>query len=182
MLYVNQKLFKDLAWMNVEIKTIYPPYRKWFNSTTNKFETFKLVDEKWNEQTWEDNKPVFKPKEPNYKYHKKVYDIVIWLDKEVELDWKLGNEFTIQALGSTKIRDIAEATVAFGKVPQREDGTPEYDWEEKFLEALPWKVIVFSTKNVKKNIDGKEVEYAEFIFRDVPPTKKDDTTEEEPRF
>lgn len=170
--YINQKLLKEFAGKNVEIKKIYPSYRKWFNSVTNQWETFKIVDGKWNEEKWVDKQRVLEQREPNFKLHKKVYDIVIGIEDEMDIDGKLGKEFTVTGVGANKIKDIAETTVAFGKVPQREDGTPEYDWEDKFVDQLPWKTIIFSTKNVKKVIWDKEVEYAEFTFRDVPSVKK----------
>ncbi len=178
--YVKQKFLKALAWKNVTISKVYPAYRKWFNTTTKKPETFKLIDWVWNEEKWVDWVRTLVKWEPSFKVHKKVYDIVVKLDSpeyitvvkydkesktnvEMEIYW---DEFTFNEVGAGKIRDIAEATVAFWRVPTKDDWTPAYDWEDTFIDQLSWVSIVFSTKNVKKPIWDKEVEFAEFTFRE----------------
>ena len=186
MQYVSQKFLKLLAWKSVVISKVYPAYRKWFNSKTNKPETFKLVDWVLKEEKWVDGQRVLENREPSFKDHKKVYDIVLELEsedylkvtqydkesqsnREVELYDK---EFTFKEVWASKIRWMAEATVAFWKVPTKDDWTPAYDWEDSFIDELSWTLITFSTKNVKKKIWDKDVEFAEFTFKEWRSTPK----------
>lgn len=170
MAYANQNQLKELAGKTITIKKVFPAYRKGFNNSTKKFETFKLVNGVWNEETWVDRQRVLAPREPNFKTHKKVYDISISLDSNETVGDVTDSEFVFSGVGAKKIKDIAEATVAFGKIPQKDDGTPAYDWEEKFIDELEGKKIVFSTKNVKTTIDDKNIEYAELTFREAQPS------------
>lgn len=170
MAYANQNQLKELAGKTITIKKVFPAYRKGFNNATKKFETFKLVNWVWNQESWVEKERVLAPREPNFKTHKKVYDISITLDSSETVGDVTDDNFIFSGVGAKKIKDMAEATVAFGKIPQREDGTPEYDWEEKFIDELEWKQIVFSTKNVKTTIDDKNIEYAELTFREVKST------------
>jgi len=77
------------------------------------------------------------------------------------------------------IKGIAEATVAFGKVPTKEDGTPAYDWEDKFVDDLAWVSVTFSTKKAKMNNGEKDIEYTEYMFREVPWAKQAKKDEED---
>jgi len=191
--YLKQKDLALLAGNTVTITKVFPSYRKWWNDKAKQFETFKLVDGKWQEEKWVDGQRVLEQREPSFQLHKKVYDIVVKTDREVNItveQWNkdskmneeveiLGDEFTIKELGATKIKGIAEATVAFGKVPTKEDGTPAYDWEDKFVDDLAWVSVTFSTKKAKMNNGEKDIEYTEYMFREVPWAKQAKKDEED---
>jgi hypothetical protein len=133
--YLKQKELALLAGNTITITKVYPAYRKGWNEGNKQFETFKIVDGKWQQEKRVDGQRVLEPKEPSFQLHKKVYDIVVNTDKEINLTinkWNkdtqsnepfemLGNEFTIQELGAGKLKGIAEATVAFGKIPTKDD-------------------------------------------------------------
>lgn len=187
--YINQKYLKNLAWKIVTIEKVYPAYRKWFNPNTKKPEKFVEFDWAWHQETRENGERKLEKKEPNFKDHKKLYDIVVTLDENISMNvdkynkdmWASelvtinDNKFTFQELWAKKIRDIAEATVAFGNIPQKEDGTPAYDWEDGFIGKLSWVTIMFSTKNAKKDFWNWDVEFAEFTFKEAKkPTADDD--------
>lgn len=166
MQYLKSKFLKELAGTPVKIEKIYPPYRQFFNKKTNSGYQYVIKDGKWNKKEWKDGGFVFTEETPDYKNTNKCYDITVKLPKKVIIDWgEASDEFTFNAVSAAKIRGIAESTVAFGKVPQKEDGTPAYDWEEQFLDKLTNVVVDFSTKNVKTTIGDEEIEYAEFTFR-----------------
>ena len=170
--------------MTIQIKWISPAYRQWFNQATWKMEVFKKIDWVWHEETWakdaegKKTRSVTK-KEPSFKEHKKVYDITVKTPEEVTIEDKKWDEIIFTGLGATKIKDMAEATVAFGKVPTKDDGTPEYDREEKFLDDLIGKSIVFSTKNKKMATDPNK-EYAEFTFREGVAKKVESVDDDMP--
>jgi len=80
----------------------------------------------------------------------------------------LDTEFTIKNVSSPVIRDLFEATIAFGKVPVDKDEKPVYDWEEKFLPEC--KGISFQLTPRKAEFNGKS--YFEYTFREDKSSSK----------
>lgn len=171
MIYTYAKNLKDLAGKVIKIKEVLPAYRQQRNESTGTMTKFRQIDWVWHQENWNDKTRSLEKKEPSYKDTNKVFDIVIGTFEDVKVDGQEWNEFTIKWVTAANIKKIAEATVAFGKIPQKEDWTPAYDWEDRFLEELKDKVVIFSAKNAKT---PSWKDYAELTFKEASEPVKED--------
>lgn len=142
--------FRQLAGKTFTVTKVYAPYRSGYIKATNSMESFVLKDGERCLRTWNDEARAFDyttDKKVDYKVHKKVYDVVIECENQETITTKKGeitdNEFTIRGLSANKVGMMCAATVAFGKVPEK-DGKPVYDREEKFTQELEGQDIVFA--------------------------------------
>lgn len=143
--------FRQLAGTNFKVKEVYPHYRQAWNNTEKKMEVYTNKDGQRGLRAWDDESRTFtydNTKQPDYKIHKKVYDIVVETDKPITIENKSGREtgtsFNVRGISASKVGQMAEATVAFGKVPTDENDRKIFDWEEDFIQDLKEQTLVFS--------------------------------------
>lgn len=201
MQYINRNELSQLKWKTLTIKKIYGPKREWFNTKTNKMESFVYQVDKWMMRVWNPEKKNFELKEGgdvDYSVHKKKYDVVFNTGSEESIKVQKWNkdkkenyyedvedtDFTVQSLSFAVVWDMLAANVAFGKVPTDEEWMRVYDWEESFLSAAEETQITFDCAKAKYDINGKKWTYFEFTFArvvgdDVKEKEVEEETDEE---
>ena len=169
-----EKYFRKLGWINFKIDKIYPSYRQWFNTSINKSETFILQWDQRKQKVRDGSSFVMKDGKPDFKLHKKVFDVEITAESpiEVEVKWEKQSvtNFTI-TLAASKLAAICKATVAFGKQIPQENGRDKRDWEDEYIAMLPWTYVLFS---VSGEWLGTEYTYKEGkMFGDTSVVKEE---------
>lgn len=90
---------------------------------------------------------VMKDGKPDFKLHKKVYDVELVTEKPVSIIKKdtteEDNKFNV-TLSAHMIWDILKSTIAFGEDIPQNNGRDAFDWEEPYMEKLPGTYFMFS--------------------------------------
>lgn len=144
---IYSKEFRQLAWKTFKITKTFSPYRQWFNMNTNKMDSFVQKDWERKQKIRDGTSFVLKDGKPDFKLHKKVYDVELVTEKPVSIKKKdvteEDNQF-ITTLSAHMLWDILKATIAFGEEIPQTKGRDAFDWEEKWMEKLPGTYVVFS--------------------------------------
>lgn len=175
MVYVEKKEFYKLAWKPIEIVWLSEPYRAGYNKPAEKYETFKFVDNKRQQEVREEGQRKLIIKDVDYSIHKKVFDVSVITDEPVTVlardkDEKgnvdtVDTEFTFRKMNAYYIKQMMEATIAFGKVPEKADWSAVYDWEDEFAEKFPWTHLTFAAKKAQFNGNS----FHEYTFKEHTP-------------
>lgn len=175
-----EKYFRKLAGINFKIDKVYPSYRQGFNKALNKNETFVLQWDQRKQKVRDGSSFVMKDGKPDFKLHKKVYDVEITAESPIEVDVKWEKQsvknFTI-TLSASKLWAICKATVAFGKQIPQENGRDKRDREDEYVETLPGTYVVFAVSG-----EGLWTEYTfkeGKMFNIVEAKQEEKTVEEE---
>jgi len=184
--YISKKEFAQLKGKDIKVTKVYGPYRKGWNEGLERYETFKT----WSEDEmhiWKDGEEVAIEGKVDFKIHKKKYDIVVELEKKASVKiskWnkELGEkedltvkdtEFTVKEISATMLGDMMACGVAFGNVPEDEEGRRVFDWEEMFISALEGSVVKFATEKKDWSIGDKSGKYDAFTFVSVSNSEPD---------
>lgn len=142
-----EKYFRKLSGIDFKIDKVYPSYRQGFNKALNQNEMFVLQGDQWKQKVRDGSSFVMKDGKPDFKLHKKVFDVDIVSAKpiEVEVKWEkqMVTNFTI-TLSASKLGAICKATNAFGKDIPQENGRDKWDWEDEYIATLPGNYVIFS--------------------------------------
>jgi hypothetical protein len=88
MIKLYSKHFRTIAGTPFKIDKVFNSYRQGFNTATNKMETFVETDGKWNKKERDGEKFALTEGKPDFKAHKKVYDVSIILSKPMDFEFK----------------------------------------------------------------------------------------------
>lgn len=147
MIKIYSKHFREIAGIPFKINKIYPSYRQWFNKSTNQMEVFVQKDWEWQEKYWDWSSFQLKAWSPDFKSHKKVYDIEFILSKPKSFMFKTEekNDNVITAtLSWYMLWEMMKASVAFWQDIPQNNGRDAFDWEERYLESIVWEYLVFA--------------------------------------
>lgn len=151
--YIKASSFRQLQKSPFTIKTVYPKYQNGGIKVGDKFigRTFVYEDKKIKEKKWDDNEKKFviedfsdiKIDRDFFKTYKKVFDVVVELDKEVEIEEKRrgemvkakGTEFTIKGLGAYKLQEMLKEDFDI-EVAEDSEGRRPFDWEDDLVVKL----------------------------------------------
>jgi len=184
--YIKQNQMYKINKTDFVIDEVYPAYRQgWtvFKKWNCDFATYKKVEGEWKKEEWQkdsegNNKKVLVSGEIDMKVHKKVYDVKITLEKEIEVeayDKKakkdlpiLTTEIVIQWVGAAKVAEMVKSILE--EVPEVvERNWQEYDvfdWEEEHISKLKGKYVRAIAKKVTKDLGNWPISYYEFTFKD----------------
>lgn len=141
------KEFRQLAWKPLKLTKTFSPYRQGFNVATKKMESFVMKDGNRKEKFRDGTSFVMKDGKPDFKVHKKVYDVELVTENPVSIVKKdkteEDNKFNV-TLSAAMIWNILKSTIAFGEAIPQNNGRDAYDWEESYMEKLPGTYFMFS--------------------------------------
>lgn len=144
---IYSKEFRQLAWKPLKITKTFPSYRQGFNKNSNKMESFVMKDGNRKQKFRDWQSFVMKDGKPDFKLHKKVYDVELVTEKPVSITKKdkteEDNKFSV-TLSASMIGNILKSTIAFGEAIPQNNGRDAYDWEESYMEKLPGTYFMFS--------------------------------------
>jgi len=173
--YLRAKHFRNFSEFTIE--RVYPFYRNGGIEVDGKFQgkTFRYVDNKLQEETWDKvngkNVKTLVPVTEKiggdfFKIYKKVFDIRITTPTEITVDGKKGNCFTIESLGSFKIKEMLREDFSI-VIPMNGD-KEAFDWEDDVYKSLEGK-----TFQMKVTGAGLETKYKFKLVGDKNVVKND---------
>lgn len=144
---IYSKEFRQLAGKSIKLTKTFPSYRQGFNVITKKMESFIMKDGNRQEKFRDGTSFVMKDGKPDFKLHKKVYDVELVTENPVSITKKdtteEDNKFNV-TLSAHMIWDILKSTIAFGEDIPQDKGRDKFDWEESYMEKLPGTYFMFS--------------------------------------
>ena len=170
---IYSKQLREIAWTSFKVAKIYPSYRQAFNPTTKQQETFIMKDGKWFEKFWQDGKANLKEGKPDFKFHKKVYDVEFELStpKQLKIKDKLETTSVITTtISSWLLGEMMKATVAFGQSIPQKNGRDAFDWEEEYLDKFVGEFLVFA-------VTGEGI-WTKYTFKSALPFVQTEQTEQ----
>lgn len=151
--YIKASSFRQLQASPFTVVTVYPKYRNGGIMSGDKFigRTFVYDDGNLKEKKWDSDNKTFvfsditdiKINAEFFKVYKKVFDVVVKLDKKVTIKEKRGDmvtevsgdEFVVKALGTGKLQKMLDADFDI-VVPEDENGKRPFDWEDDLVKKL----------------------------------------------
>jgi hypothetical protein len=152
--YIKASSFRNIQKSPFVVKKVYPKYQSGGIMMGDKFvgRTFVYNEEKkLQEKKWDDNERKFiladfddiKVDREFYATYKKVFDVEVECEKEVELEEKRkgeqvkvkGTSFVIKGLGAFKLREMLKEDFDL-IVEEDSEGRRPFDWEDELVNTL----------------------------------------------